>query len=162
MRPDEAFTFLAMHERSVRGLAARYYPPDVIERWAASPTEERVLAVLKNPDDETRLIAELDGEPVGLGTLVIAKSELRACYVVPEAARKGVGSAIVREIERLAENHGVTALELESSINAESFYAALGYAVIERHDLALRSGITMQAVKMRKAIGNHSPRMRSA
>jgi hypothetical protein len=39
-------------------------------------TEENLRGFLKNPDDEIRLIAELDGEPVGLGALVVDNSEL--------------------------------------------------------------------------------------
>ena len=79
-----------------------------------------------NHDDEIRLVAELDGELVGIGALVLADSELRACYVVPAAARKGVGSALVAEIERIARQHGLTHLELLSSLTAEPFYRALG------------------------------------
>jgi putative acetyltransferase len=41
-------------------------------------------------------------EIVGIGELRVATSELRACYVSPDATRKGVGSAIIREIERIA------------------------------------------------------------
>ena len=45
-------------------------------------------------------------------------------------SRFGVGTAIVREIERIARDHGLTHLNLESSVNAELFYATLGYEVI--------------------------------
>src|SRR5688572_4178504 len=108
--------------RSVRGLAAADYPPRVIDAWAGPLNEERFLA---NPDKEIRLIADLDGVPVGFGALVLAPAELRACYVVPEAARKGVGTALVREIERIAVENGIERLDLLSSLNAEPFYAAL-------------------------------------
>jgi putative acetyltransferase len=96
------------------------------------------------------LIAELDGEPVGLGSLVVDNAELRACYVVPEAARRGVGSALVTEMERIARDRGLTHLELHASINAELFYTRLGYETLERKDHVLRSGLRMAAVKMRK------------
>ena len=32
--------------------------------------------------DEIRLRAELDGEPVGFGVLVVENSDLRACYTI--------------------------------------------------------------------------------
>ena len=150
MRPDEARTFLEIHSRSIRGLAARHYTPEVIARWVVPATEDNVRGFLKNPDDEIRLIAELDGEAVGLGCLILANSELRACYVVPEASRKGVGSALVREIERLAKEHGLSGLELAASLNAEPFYLAQGYEVVERSEHVLRSGLRMASVKMRK------------
>jgi putative acetyltransferase len=152
MRANEARTLLEIHARSVRGLAAQHYPPKTIDGWAARITNESVRALLRNADDEIRLLAELDGVPVGFGALVVPKSELRACYVVPEATRKGVGSALVREIERIARDHGLTKLDLEASLNAEYFYAALGYAVVERHEHLLRSGVRMAAVKMQKEL----------
>jgi putative acetyltransferase len=152
MRDDEGRLFLEIHGRSVRGLAAQHYPPDIIEAWAAPVTEASVRGFLKNGDREIRLIAELDGEPVGLGALVIQEAELRACYVVPGATRRGVGSALVREMERMAQERGLSHLELHASVNAEPFYAALGYVAVERKQHVLRSGLRMDALKMRKLL----------
>jgi putative acetyltransferase len=152
MRADEARTFLDIHGRSIRGLAAHHYTPDVIDAWTVALTEENVRRFLKNPDQEIRLIAELDGEAVGLGALVPQHSELRACYVAPEAARKGVGSAVVEKLERIAIEHGLTQLALQASINAEPFYLALGYEVVERGEHILRSRHRMASVTMRKTL----------
>jgi GNAT superfamily N-acetyltransferase len=105
-----------------------------------------------NADNEIRLVAELEGKAVGIGALVVGRSERRACYVSPDAARKRCGSALVREIERLARENGLTRLELASSINAEPFYAAHGYRVRERSDVVLRNGHRRPAVWMEKAL----------
>jgi putative acetyltransferase len=105
-----------------------------------------------NHDNEIRIVAELDGAVVGIGALVVADSELRACYVAPAAARNGVGSALVAEIERMARHHGLTHLELLSSLTAEPFYRALGYEVEDRVEHVLGSGDRMAAVKMRKGL----------
>jgi putative acetyltransferase len=97
-------------------------------------------------------VAEIDGEPVGIGAMVVSNSELRACYVAPSAARRGVGSALVADIERIAREHGLDHLQLESSITAEPFYSALGYQVEGRGEHLLSSGVPMAAVKMRKRL----------
>ena len=152
MRPEQARAFLDIHTRSVRGLASPYYPAEVVDAWVVPVTGENVRGFLENPDGEIRLLADLDGALVGLGCLVVQNSELRACYVAPEAARKGVGSAIVREIERIARQHGLDHLHLDASINAEPFYAALGYDVVERGEHIWPSGQRMVAVTMRKAL----------
>src|SRR5688572_26915991 len=154
LRLTEAPTFFQIHHRSVRGLAAAHYPPRVIEAWTGPLNEERFIA---NPDKEIRLIADLDGEPVGYGALVLAPAELRACYVVPEAARSGVGTALVREIERIALQNGVERLDLLSSVNAEPFYTALGYASTEATNHVLGSGQVMAAVKMSKTLRRGRP-----
>ena|SRR5437588_1756281 len=153
MRPEEARRFLEIHHESVRGIAVKDYPASVIDAWAPLPiTDEVVERFLRNRDDEVRLIAEIDGQPVGIGALVLGNSELRACYVVPSAARRGVGAAIVAEIERIAREHRLGYLRLESSLTAEPFYTTLGYAVEERGEHVLESGVPMAAVKMRKQL----------
>ena len=152
MLADEARAFLEIHTRSVRGLAASHYPPEVIEAWVVPMTEEYLRGFIKNQDKEIRLVAEVDGSLVGLGCLVVQNAELRACYVAPGAARKGVGSALVREIERIAREHGLDHLHLDASVNAEPFYSALGYEVVERKEHVWPSGQRMEAVTMRKAL----------
>lgn len=152
MRPDEGRIFLELHSRSIRGLASAHYAPGVIDAWTIPPTDKNVTGLLENADGEIRLIAELDGEPVGLGVIVVGNSELRACYVVPEAARRGVGTALVKEIERIAEENGLERLELLASVNAEQFYTSLGYKAGERTEHVLRTGRRMAAVKMTKLV----------
>jgi len=153
MRFGEARRFLEIHHEAVRGLASGDYAASVIEAWAPLPiTDVYIERFLNNRDDEIRLIAERDGEPVGIGALVASTAELRACYVLPRAARSGVGRAIVAEIERLARERALTHLQLESSITAEPFYAALGYRVEHRGELALAPGLRMAAIRMRKPL----------
>ena len=54
------------------------------------------------------------------------------------------------EIERIAIEHGLTHLEMVSSITAVPFYSALGYEIIEHGEHMLRTGRRMACVKMRK------------
>src|SRR3984957_15690139 len=151
MRPKDAHAFLEVHHAAVRGTAAKDYPLPVIEAWAPMPvTEDAIEWVRANPDREFRLIAEIAGRVVGMGAAVFENLELRACYVAPDAGRKGVGSALVKEIERAAREQGVPRLELDSSVTAESFYRTVGYDVVERGEHVLRNGQRMACVKMRK------------
>ena len=151
LRHGEERLFLELHAQSVRGLAAAHYPPEVIDAWCVAPTEGNLASFLTNPDHELRLFAELDGKVAGLAALVLKDSELRACYVLPEAARKGVGTALVREMERRAAVNNLDRLELLSSINAEPFYKALGYES-EGYTEHVMRGHPMAAVKMSKRL----------
>jgi putative acetyltransferase len=150
LRADEGRMYLEIVNSAIRGLAVNHYPPDVINGWLVPVTDDSVRNLMLNPDRELRLVAELDGKPAGIGALIVERSELRACYVSPEAARRGCGSALVREIERLAREHGLTRLELAASLNAEPFYAAHGYQVRERSEVVLANGHRMPAVWMWK------------
>jgi putative acetyltransferase len=152
MRSEEARTFLEIHRAAVRDIAARDYPSFVIETWAPPITEERLNRFLVNRDGEIRLLAFIGAEPVGIGAIVVAGAELRACYVSPSATRRGVGTALVSRIERIAREHGLDHLELESSVTAEPFYAALGYEIVNRGEYLLAPRVRMAATKMRKTL----------
>jgi putative acetyltransferase len=151
MRSDDARAFLEVHHRAVRELAADSYPSDVIEAWAPlTITEDHVQFVCSNADQEFRLVAELNGEIIGIGCLLPQNHELRACYVLPAASRSGVGSAILREIECVAYDRGSTALRTDSSLNAEPFYRSNGYEVRGRDEHILSNGVRMACVRMQK------------
>ena len=153
MLNDDALAFLQVHHAAVRGIAAKDYPKEVIEDWAPMPiTNQSIDRFLTNPDGELRLVAEIDGRIVGIGALVLAKSELRACYVAPQAARRGVGSALVHELGRIARDNGLAHLQMDSSVTAELFYLAHGYDVRGRGEHTLGSGQRMACVKMEKAL----------
>ena len=152
LRDEELELYLEIHERAIRGLATSHYTPDIIDGWCVRVNDDTLAELRRNADNEVRLIAELDGAPVGMAALVAERSELRACYVTPEGARRGCGSALVREIERLARERGVTRLDLAASLNAEPFYAALGYTVTERSEVVLDHDFRMPAVWMTKTL----------
>ena len=148
LRGGELRLYVEIVNDAVRGLAASHYDAAAIAGWIV-PLTEAVLADLdRNPDREIRLLAELDGRPAGIGALVLERAELLACYVRPEAARRGCGSAIVRAIEAIAREHGLPRLSLAASLNAEPFYTQMGYAVIDRSPITLPNGHVLAAVQM--------------
>ena len=150
LRDDEVRLYLEIHERAIRGLATNHYSRDDIEGWVVQATDENLRRLALNADREIRLVAELDGRPVGIGAIVPESSELRAVYVSPEGTRQGCGSALVHEIERIARDNGVTRLTLHASLNAERFYAAVGYEVLQRTEVALPNDHRMAVVDMGK------------
>jgi putative acetyltransferase len=153
LRAGEERRYLSIVNHAIRALASSHYSPDAIAGWVVPESDENLQELRLNPDREIRLLAELDGLPVGTGALVVERCELRACYVSPEAARRGCGRALVQHIERIAREHGLTRLEVASSVNAEPFYASLGYQVRERSEVVLRNGHRLAAVKMEKILG---------
>jgi len=152
MREEDACAFVEVHHTAIRALAAGHYPAEVIDDWAPLPvTEEAVRRTSADPD-EVRLVAEAGGAVIGLAVLVPARGELRACYVAPQAAGRGIGAALVGEVERLARANECAVLELDASLNAEPFYAHLGYESLGRGEHALRTGRLMTCVRMRKRL----------
>ena len=155
MRAEDARQFLLVHHEAVRGIAAKDYAPEIIDEWAPMHiSPEAIERIIANPGAEVRIVAEVDGEIVGIAAIVPEENELRACYVLPKAARNGVGSALVSRIEQIVKQRGLKYLKLESSITAEPFYAALGYEALEHGEHVMSTGRRMACVKMRKEISN--------
>lgn len=96
--------------------------PSVRERWAnrRGPDSfvERVLG-------GEVLIATLAGEDVGWGSS--EGDHISALYVSPSYGRRGVGRRLLAELEAAVAQRGHVIVRLESSLNAVSFYAGLGY-----------------------------------
>jgi hypothetical protein len=59
--------------------------------------------------------------------------------------RRGVGAAILSRLEEAAVKRGALRLQLQSSINAEAFYARHGYQAFERTTHRLRSVMRWRA-----------------
>lgn len=100
--PEDADRVLNVHRSAICGTAAPHYPDEVIQEWASPITSEKIKAFADSTlkGEETRFVAELDGQIVGVGAIVESLSELRAVYVSPNFGRVGVGTTILREARK--------------------------------------------------------------
>lgn len=149
--PDDAEVFLRVHHAAVRGTAANDYPVEVIDAWAPAI---RIAHIERVKVDLTgnRILALCDGEVAGIGEVVPRLSELRACYVAPKLGGRGIGRAIVVELEQIARSEGVMTLRLDSSLTAEAFYKHLGYSVRAAGEHVLENGVKMACMMMEKVL----------
>jgi putative acetyltransferase len=82
------------------------------------------------------LVARLDGEAVGCGayrSIDAVSAEVKRMYVAPKGRGKGIGRALLRELERVAHAHGVRRMLLETGPKqavALALYAGAGYAPV--------------------------------
>ncbi len=124
--------------------------------------------------DGTYYVAEADGERVGCGgwskrrTLfggdrygardsgyldpLREPAKIRAFFVRPEWARRGVAGAILETCERGARTQGFRSLELMATLPGVPFYAARGYTGTERVSYEIAEGVTIEFVPMRKTL----------
>lgn len=70
------------------------------------------------------------------------------CYLVPEVLHRGVGKAMLKEIEKRAKADGIHSLHLESTTTARSFYLRNGF--VEYGSPVVAFG--MKSYPMRKAL----------
>lgn len=70
----------------------------------------------------------------------------------PDWARRGIGQAIFDLCKEDARSKGVRLFETHSSLNAQRFYAALGFTPVRDIDVQLRDGNSAPGVLMRCSI----------
>jgi GNAT superfamily N-acetyltransferase len=79
-------------------------------------------------------------------------ARIRAFFVHPQWARKGLGRQLYAECERAAQAAGFRSFELMATLPGEPLYAALGFAAIEHVTTRLPGDVEVPLVKMQRSI----------
>ena len=138
---------------SIEGLAAKDYPKEVLDSWGTDTdkTREKQKALIRDGKELT-WIALKDGIIVGFSAFSPQTEELRAVYIASEVARRGVGTALLEQVEARARSLGLSKLTMHSSLTAFSFYQKHGYANLGEETHTLSTGVAMRAVSMSKTL----------
>ncbi|MGE0171360.1 MAG: GNAT family N-acetyltransferase [Oligoflexales bacterium] len=143
--PDDRNIIADVHTRSIRGLAASHYTSDQIFGWSANRIPERYPV-----DTEYMIVALINDVVVGFGELHLKTHEVRAVYVDPGYARKGVGHALLINLEKAARRFEIRGLHLGASLNAVEFYKAHGYYIVRNDCKLTTNGVELPYVSMAK------------
>jgi len=81
-------------------------------------------------------------------------ARIRAFFVHPNWARRGIGRSIMAACEDAIVRAGFRTVEIVATLAGEPLYAAFGYAVTERYEHPLAQGLSLPAVRMSKRVGN--------
>jgi GNAT superfamily N-acetyltransferase len=123
--------------------------------------------------DETYFVAEADGQIVGCGgwsrrqTLFGSDHQpgrspaeldprtdaarIRAFFVHPDAARRGIGTALLELSESEARKHGFRTAELAATLSGWNLYRRHGYVETERRSYEV-DGVSLPLIFMTKAL----------
>jgi len=166
--PADVPALRVLVEESVRGLSAGYYSGEQVEsalRFLLG-SDTRLI------DDGTYYVAE-----AGAGGLVAAggwgrrrtthggdraragggddlldpatdPARIRAFFVHPAWARRGLGRLLFGRCAADAAAAGFRALELVATLPGEPLYRALGFAALDRSEVAMPDGLTLPVVRM--------------
>jgi GNAT superfamily N-acetyltransferase len=81
-------------------------------------------------------------------------ARIRAFFVAPSHARRGLASRLMRHCASEAWAAGFRRLTLTSTMPGEPLYAAFGFTVDERFDLALADGLTAPLARMSRELSS--------
>jgi GNAT superfamily N-acetyltransferase len=169
--PDDVAAIRALIPLSVRGLNAGLYSP---AQLAASL--QHVFGVdTQLVRDGTYFVLEENGELAAAGgwsrrrtlyggdqlkkeddPLLDPASEparIRAFFVHPAHARRGLGRMLLDACVREAARAGFRALELGATLPGVAFYEAHGFVRLERIEESLPGGVLFPVVRMRRELG---------
>jgi len=170
-REDDIPALHALIEASVRGLQANDYTPAQIEGAIGTVLGLDTQLIR----DQTYFLVEAPGQttPVACGgwskrkTLFgsdgasIREPELlnpatdaakvRAIFVHPGFARRGLGTLILAHVEAAAQTAGFRRFEMGSTLTGVPLYRLKGYVEVERIAVPLTNGETLPVVRMVKA-----------
>jgi GNAT superfamily N-acetyltransferase len=80
-------------------------------------------------------------------------ARIRAFFVHPDWARRGIGGMILEACERAALAAGFTRLEMGATLTGVPFYRAKGYRAVEEIAVPLPDGDALPIVRMEKTVG---------
>lgn len=161
VRPGRAADAVAVrdvHVAAIETFGPAAYDDEEVAAWAERDDgeEEPSIDGLDDPA-VVFVVAEEQGSIVGFGRLAIDDSEVTAVYVHPDAARTGVGSALLAYLEGYARGTGLDTVTLVASVNAVEFYERAGYERVATVSHETSAGVELDCVEMRKSLaGTHS------
>ena len=79
-------------------------------------------------------------------------ARIRAFFVDPSEARRGLGRRLMERCVREALDHGFHALTLVSTLPGEPLYLASGFSVVERFELDLPPGLRVPVSRMERQL----------
>jgi N-acetylglutamate synthase-like GNAT family acetyltransferase len=117
----------AVHDivlRALRETNARDYPASVIDRLVSTLPEK----VASNLDTSDAFVAIVDGRVVGTASL--SGHTVKSVFVHPDYQRGGVATRLMGTVENAARAQSIRALNVQSSITAQPFYAVRGFNIV--------------------------------
>jgi len=165
-------------ELSVRGLQAGDYTPRQIEGalgtalgldtqlvhdatyFVAFPPEQPETLVACGGWSPRRTLFGSDGgsgRDAELLDLVTEAARIRAIFVHPEWARRGLGSLILQQCETEAVRAGFHRFEMGSTLTGVPLYLLRGYTELGRVDVPLPNGEVLPVIRMTKSVEDIQP-----
>jgi GNAT superfamily N-acetyltransferase len=153
IRFEEVSATLDLIRRAVeRGCREHYDPAQRAAVFAAYAQNLFVEAL--GPYDSVAAVAtdRPADRLIGFAQLDPATARLRALFVDADAQQRGVGSALMAEIEGRARRRGLSRLHGAMSLNAVPFYLRVGFRLCPGPEQLIAAGVSVPVVRMEKVL----------
>src|SRR6202011_1180484 len=124
----------AIFAAAIEELTGDDYSEAQQQAWASAADDEEQFG--QRLAGQLTLVATLQNSPVGFASLK-GTDHIDMLYVHPGVAGQGVASMLCEALEKLAGGRGAKALTVDSSDNAEGFFAKRGYVAKQRNTVTV-------------------------
>jgi GNAT superfamily N-acetyltransferase len=153
--PEDAWAIALAHIDSIRSIGPQYYAAEIVAAWGAGLTSDIYVNAMKGGEAFFVAVGDLDGNRAVLGFSTHRVDDAQdgvSVYVRGSSARRGIGSALLRQAEAHALAHGATSIQIQASLAGVEFYKSNGFEELGRGEAVLMSGRSMPCVFMRKRL----------
>jgi putative acetyltransferase len=144
------------HRDSIQSLGSAFYDRDAIGAWQSGICADLYRNAMQNGEVFFVATGTVGGRQriLGFSSDYEIQGPLHgtSVYVRGEAARQGIGRALLEHAEAHAIARGATSIQIEASLGAVEFYKANGYQEVSRGQTRLTSGHVIACVFMRKRL----------
>lgn len=133
--------------QAVHSVNTRDHTPEQLAAWAPAEADKPVWEMF---DQQHSFVVEKKKELLGFAS-ISSQGQLTFLYVHPSEQGKGIGRALLRQIERFARKRCLTAINAEVSTSALSYFDKNGFVVLEEKIVLLR-GVPVTRFWMEKAL----------
>jgi putative acetyltransferase len=155
--PSDADEIALAHRDSIRTIGAAFYPPNVVADWEEGLTRDVYRKAMARGEVFFIATGTVDRKALVLGFAsdyrIEGSTHGMSVYVRGIAARRGIGSALLRLAEAHAVANGATSIQVEASLAGVAFYKANGFTEVGRGETHLMSGRPIACVFMHKDLG---------
>lgn len=139
-----------VHVASIKNLCNTHYSREQLGSWTSALTPSAYDHALR---EKVFLVAEDPGKGLlGLGMLDIENAQISAIYIHPDAAGRGIGTLLLRELESIAHESTIDELTVHATLNAQGFYTRLGYVERFMTTHTLPDGSKLECIQMTKEL----------
>lgn len=155
----DAEALVELHHRAVHAVVHPAYPAAVLASWSPPTGPDRRAWMAERIADPANavIVAEADGAIAGFVFAAPAAAWIRALYVDPRHARRGIGAALLAAAAARLRAAGSPRAGLNASLNAVGFYSARGYRAVEATTQLLGDGTRMECMAMEALLDPGTP-----
>ncbi|WP_417348848.1 GNAT family N-acetyltransferase [Ferrimonas sp.] len=131
---------------AINGQCRGHYSDAAMDLWTAGQCTQ----AFADEVSKTFYLLERGGSPLVCGAIIDGQIEGR--FVSPRCSGQGLGKRILKHLEAVAREQGLTRLTLESTLNAAPFYRSQGYRGEQIARYQSPRGFALDCIPMEKLL----------